>query len=685
MLPTEPISASGPAEAAAFSVQTGGVLDPGVRREWLLTNGLGAYASSTVVGCNTRRYHGTLVAARTPPVGRTLAVARLAETLHLDGRRDQPHELSVNWFRHAVHPRGDQYLRSFKLWHTAAWTYDVDGVRVDKELLLCWKKNLVGIRYTVDAGAGASTGTGGATKKDRHVRLEIAPFTGLRDFHGDRQRNGVEFTTLVSGPGTPAGGGDPRVVVGDGWQSVAVAADAGTFESAPDWWYGHVYPIETDRGLGDSEDLFTPGRFVTEGPGGKLRITLWASIEPEAAPLPDFDAELRHVREARGDWSIPGQAYTTPAVRRLVRAASDFVVDRVAPDGLPGSTVIAGYPWFADWGRDTFIALPGLMLTTRRFEQAKRVLSVFGQYVDGGMIPNRFDDYTNSPSYNTVDASLWYVHSAFEYARLSGDKATFEKVLRPACRKIVDGYRDGTGRYNIRMDPADGLILQGDASTQLTWMDAKCGDHAFTPRQGKAVEINALWYHALVLMGEKELAAKVATGFRAAYWLGSSRGLADAVNEHGQRDEKVRPNQIFAVSLANSPLDAEQQRAVVEVVRAELLTPVGLRTLARNDPWYHGKYGGPQWNRDEAYHNGTIWPWPVGAFLSAYLRVNNRSNEAIERCREWLRPLVDHMEENCLGQVAEIFEADEPHRPVGCCAQAWSVAEVLRLAVELGM
>ncbi|HEX8911262.1 MAG TPA: amylo-alpha-1,6-glucosidase [Humisphaera sp.] len=656
------------AAAAEFHVETGGELHPWAHREWLLTNGLGAYASGTVVGCNTRRYHGLLVAATMPPVGRMLALSRIAEHVTVSdapggaGDAARHHELSVNQFRDAIHPRGDRYLRRFSLWHTARWEFDVEGVRVKKELVLGWKRNVTGVRYTVDAGP-------------RHAKLELAPFTGLRDFHGDRQRNGADFGVKVGGSA-----GNPRVVVTDGWQSVAVQADGGAFAEHHDWWYGHVYPIETERGLGDHEDLFTPGRFVAEGTG-TFTLTLWATVDADL-PLPDWDAELLKLKQARGEWSLPGGRATSPAVRRLIRAADDFVVARQAPDGTPGSTVIAGYPWFADWGRDTFISLPGLLLTTGRFAEAKQVLTTFGHYVDGGMVPNRFDDYTNSPSYNTVDASLWYVHAAFEYARLSGDRETLERVLKPACRKIIDGYRDGT-RYNIHAD-ADGLIVQGDATTQLTWMDAKCGSTAFTPRQGKAVEINALWYHALVLMGDDALAAKVAASFRAAYWISPERGLADGVNE-GRQDTLVRPNQIFAVSLPNSPLAPEQQAAVVEVVRRDLLTPVGLRTLAIGQPGYRPKYGGNQWDRDGAYHNGTIWPWPVGAFLSAYLKVNGNREPARDQARRWLRPLVEHMEQNCIGQIAEIFEADEPHRPAGCCAQAWSVAEVLRLAVELGM
>jgi predicted glycogen debranching enzyme len=299
------------------------------------------------------------------------------------------------------------------------------------------------------------------------------------------------------------------------------------------------------------------------------------------------------------------------------------------------------------------------------------------------MIPNRFDDYTNEPSYNTVDASLWFIHAAFEYARLSGDQKTLSETLGPACEAIVAGYTRGT-RYHIRVDPSDGLVTQGDAGTQLTWMDAKCDGVAFTPRQGKAVEINALWYNALKLLGEESEAQRVAASFRKAFWLSAFRGLADVV-EGPRRDASARPNQIFAVSLPHSPLTLEEQAAVVETVRRDLLTPVGLRTLAKTDSKYHGVYRGSQRKRDEAYHNGTVWPWLLGAFLEAYLKVNNRSPQSQDQARRWLQPLLDTMNHGCIGQIAEIFEGNEPHRACGCFAQAWSVAEALRLAVELGL
>jgi glycogen debranching enzyme len=329
------------------------------------------------------------------------------------------------------------------------------------------------------------------------------------------------------------------------------------------------------------------------------------------------------------------------------------------------------------------------------------------------MIPNRFDDYTNEPSYNTVDASLWFVHACFAYRDYSGDDKTFEHALLPACREVLRGYKAGT-RYGIQMDEADGLIVQGDPSTQLTWMDAKMGDTAFTPRQGKPVEINALWYNALRLMGDDALADRVQDSFRKAFYLSPFRGLADVVTGSSPspgtpgeasgigdrpragrgggpsgsvsytRDTSIRPNQIFAASLPHSPLTRDQQSAVVEVVRRELLTPFGLRTLAKSDPRYKGRYTGDQWHRDGAYHNGTVWPWLIGGFLEAYLNVNDHSPQSQHQAREWLAPLINHMDDRgCIGQIPELFDADAPQRPVGTPAQAWSVAEVLRLAVML--
>jgi predicted glycogen debranching enzyme len=652
---------------ALYSIETYGELEPHVRQEWLLTNGIGAYAASTVVGCNIRRYHGLLCAATLPPVGRIMALNRVGEILEIADppagadAPSTPLEFSCNQFKEAFHPRGEKYLRRFDLDATARWTYEIESMLVIKELQLLWGRNTIGLRYTVQAPAG------------KKWKLSLLPFVSLRDFHSEQHGTDRQFGIMSSGP---------SVAVAAEHQTLHMLADNSTFVRQPDWWYGQYYAIENERGQDDTEDLFTPGRFVFEGAGVE-RITLWASLD-SVGPL-DWDRELAKRESIFAAAARPVKSDAPPSltIRRLARAASDFIIARKKPDGSPGTSVIAGYPWFADWGRDTMISLPGLFLTTRRYEQARQVLSVFASYVSEGMIPNRFDDYTNEPSYNTVDASLWFIHAAHEYLRVSGDRLSFDRILRPACAAIIAGYSQGT-RFHIKMDPADGLISQGDPSTQLTWMDAKFNGVVFTPRQGKPVEINALWHHTLVLMGEEKLAATVAENFRAKFWLNPFRGLADVV-QGTTRDTALRPNQIFAVSLPNSPLLPEQQEAVVEVVRRELLTPFGLRTLSRDNPGYRGRYSGPQASRDGAYHNGTVWPWLIGPFLSAFLRTNQNSDDAKEQARRWLTPLIEQTETTGIGQIAEIYEGDEPHRPVGCFAQAWSVAEVLRIADVLGM
>ena len=677
-----------------YSIPTSGQLEPHLSQEFILTNGMGAFSFSTVVGCNTRRYHGLLCAATHPPLGRMMALSRIGEILYLDGRTDRMLELAVNQFEGGnVHPRGDRYLRLFELGRTAKWTFDVDGVEVTKELQLVWGQNVVGVRYTVKP------------KSPRVVRLELLPFVAMRDFHSLRRGADFPFRTVSSGP---------HAKVEDGRNALHMRANWGEFREKPDWWKNHKYRVESERGQDDSEDLFNPGRFVLEGTG-ELAVTLWAGLtdpgprewESELANHPEATRAANRIvpprgprgaamRAAQGPQPDLATAAKSPALtgalsstlRRLFRAAADFIVLRNRPDGKAGTTILAGYPWFSDWGRDSMISLPGLLLDTGRFTEACQVLTLFAEYVSEGMIPNRFDDYTNEPSYNTVDASLWFVHAAHEYLAYTKDSKTFQSVLLPACREILRGYRQGT-RYNIGMDESDGLIIQGDATTQLTWMDAKMGSTVFTPRQGKAVEINALWYNALRLLGEDALADKVRQNFQKAFYISPYRGLADVVNGRPgayTRDDSIRPNQVFAVSLPHSPLEREQQSAVVEIVRRELLTPFGLRTLAPSAPGYKGRYTGAQWFRDGAYHNGTVWPWLIGAFLEAHLKVNDFSESAEHQARQWLAPLIGHMSDRgCIGQLPELFDGDEPQRPVGTPAQAWSVAEVLRLAAMLDL
>ncbi len=653
-----------------LTLETRGQLHPGLEQEWLLTNGLGTFASSTAVGCNTRRYHGLLCAALLPPVGRFMLLNRVGELLILDGQREHPHEFSINQFRQNMHPRGDRYLQHFELTDIVRFEYLIEGVRIIKEVQLLWEQNAVGLRYQVHCD------------RPRQVELQLLPFVSLRDFHALRSSSNARLQSAAS---------SRQVSVRDGERGIHIQADNGSFVERGDWWYGHVYPIETQRGQDDTEDLFTPGTFIVPMQLDEAKmgaVTLWAGDQPTG--LPNWESARK--QHPNPPLIIPDSASqrvkdSVQTLSVLARAAADFIVRRKQPDGSAGTTVLAGYPWFADWGRDTMIALPGLFLATGRFEEAAQVLGLFAQYVSDGMIPNRFDDYTNEPHYNTVDASLWFIHAAHEFARLSGDQQMFDTRLRPACEAILSGYQNGT-RFNIRMDPDDFLISAGDANTQLTWMDAKQGDIAFTPRHGKAIEINALWYSALKQMAYHDLATHVAENFVKRFYINDFRGLNDVIgttNGNVVPDGSLRPNQIFAVSLPHSPLSHDQQHAVVEVVRRELLTPFGLRTLARSDAKYRGRYEGDVFQRDGAYHNGTVWPWLIGPFLDAYLRVEGETQASLNQARQWLLPLQQQFKtRGCIGQICEIFDGDEPHRPAGCFAQAWSVAEVLRLAIRIG-
>lgn len=653
-------------------------------REWLLTNGTGAFAMGTAAGINTRRYHGLLVAAVRPPVARAVILSQLLETLRLQKPgAEQALEFSTCLFRdpsgggggRVTSPAGHQLLKVFRKGLSVEWQYVWGKIEFVRRLYLHWGQQAATLEYLI---RGLNTSGSAA-------RLDIAPLLALRDFHALQSADaGPPSITAAEG----------FVLARRGDLSATVWCGGAQFQPRGEWWYRTWLPAETERGQDDSEDLFDPGCFAVQlepAPEHRVLFTVALGDKP-AAPAPTVAERASRLEPIVRALSVSPDDEDT--ARLLAVAADDFVVDRQIA-GACCKTIIAGYPWFADWGRDTFIALPGLLLETRRYDQARQVLQAFAAAMRHGLVPNRFDDYAQEAAhYNTVDASLWFAHAAMQYVLSSGDSASWRGWLGEAVLAVIDAYIHGTD-FDIRM-AGDGLISAGSEKTQLTWMDAAIGGIVFTPRQGKAVEINALWYHVLAaaaeLLGDQhpqrrehfaKLTARIRRSFGKVFWDEALGCLIDHVwtDEQGreQRDHSIRPNQILAVSLPHSPLPRTRQEQVIAAVRTHLLTPYGLRTLPTSDPHYHGRYTGNQYSRDEAYHQGTVWAWLIGSYGEAVLRAGKFSKAAKAEARQVLGPLLNDLRERGLGQIHEIYEGDEPHRPVGCVAQAWSVAEVLRV------
>jgi predicted glycogen debranching enzyme len=634
-------------------------------REWLETNGLGGFASSTVAGINTRRYHGLLVAATRPPVGRTVMLSKLEETLVVAGRR---YELSANQYPGAVHPQGHTLMSRFRLDPFPVFTYRVEGFELEKAVVMLHGENTTCVRYTlrrVDSG-------------ETDVRLEVRPLIAFRDYHALTRENGAL---------------DSRVRVEEGLLTVApyeglpalhFAHEGGGVEAAGDWYRNFTYAEEQARGLDSTEDLFSPFALKFDL-SGRDAVSVIASTERNDARRA---GELIRAEVERREAVLGSSPSNDEAVRALTAAADQYVVARGSQ-----KTVIAGYHWFGDWGRDTMIALPGLTLVTGRFDVARSILAEFARHVSEGMLPNRFTEAGEAPEYNTVDATLWYFEAVRALAAYTGDAEFVRVNLYPVLRDIVEWHERGT-RYRIRVDE-DGLLAAGEEGAQLTWMDAKVGSRVITPRHGKPVEIQALWYNALRTMegfarefgfaadeGKYAgMASRARDSFNVQFWNEEAGCLYDAV-DGAARDASMRPNQIFAVSLRHSMLSAERARLVVDAVGRELLTPYGLRSLAPSDPQYSGHYGGGPAERDAVYHQGAVWAWLIGPFVTAHLKVHGRAPETLRRARNMLAPLVAHLKEACLSHVSEIFEGDAPHAPRGAVAQAWSVAELLRALVE---
>jgi predicted glycogen debranching enzyme len=652
-----------------FDQQVIGDLRAACAREWLETNGIGGFASSTITGLNTRRYHGLLMAATQPPVGRMLLLAKLEETLVIDGRR---YDLSTNQYSGAIHPQGYRYLKTFRLDPFPIFTYEVEGVEIVKSVFLIEGENTTVIQYDV-SGAGLAC---------NDCRLDVRPLIAFRDYHSTTHEN----STL--NPHINVEVGAVSVTPYEGLPTLHLAHDADAVDVTGYWYRNFEYDVERERGLDFKEDLFAP-----------LALRFDLSAKPQAAII--ASTERRDARDAaryrRNEItrraSVAAMAPNKdPFVRALFIAADQYVVARAEC-----KTVIAGYHWFGDWGRDTMIALPGLTLVTGRAAIARRILREFARHIDQGMLPNRFPDADETPEYNTVDATLWYVEAVRALLDYTRDYDFVNEHLYAALVEIIDWHARGT-RYGIGVD-ADGLLAAGESGAQLTWMDAKVGDYVVTPRHGKPVEIQALWYNALRVMLDlaerfndtasedrfRKMAARAKRSFNDQFWNDEAGCLYDVINGDS-RDATIRPNQIFAVSLPHTMLSREKAKRVVEVVERDLLTPYGLRSLARTDRQYIARYEGGPYERDTAYHQGTVWAWLMGPFITAYVKTNrdnaSRQSRARARASEWLAAFQSHMSEAGLNHISEIFDADPPHTPRGCIAQAWSVAELLRATVE---
>lgn len=672
-------------------------LDSAQSREWLVTNGIGGYASGTIAGLLTRRYHGLLVAALKPPLGRTLMLAKLDETAMYN---DRPYPLYTNrWVDGTIEPQGYKYIESFHLEGTTpVWRFALADAILEKRIWMQQSANTTYIQYRLHRGS-------------KPIALAVKALINYRDHHHITRASDWQMSleTLEKGVcATAFPKAAPLYLLTDAEPEAKFRVSTPLYN----WHYGFDLPAEKQRGLECCEAHLHAATFhFAIAPGNSL--TLIASTEKNPQLNGDIALELRRTydQEVLEKWSNVRK--TPDWINHLVLAADQFIVSRPLPEEPEGKTIIAGYPWFSDWGRDTMIALPGLTICTGRSDIARSILRTFARYVDGGMLPNRFPDAGGVPEYNTVDATLWYFEAIRAYYYATRDDRLLSELWPILC-EIVDWHIQGT-RYNIHLDPDDGLIYAGETGVQLTWMDAKVGDWVVTPRIGKPIEISALWYNAIQAMVSfaqklgkpdyeyQKLADRTAAGFTR-FWNDATGYCYDVLDGPDGHDPRRRPNQIFAVSLPlltgdQSPnsllarglrvkethrytplLTPDRCRGVVDACAQQLLTSVGLRSLSPEDAQYRGEYGGDLLQRDRAYHQGTVWGWLIGPFVLAHLDLYKDPAQA----RELLEPMAHHILAGGVGSLGEIFEGDAPFEPRGCTAQAWTVAEVLRawLAIQ---
>lgn len=647
---------------------------PTLETEWLLTNGLGGFSFGTTAGINTRRYHGLLVAALHPPVRRIIALHSVVAQLEVAGKINH---LSTQLFGDDAHrhPDGWKHIKGFERRspEEVAWQFQIGELAIEQRLVLRRLSNAVSIVYRM---------TGPLPKL-----LRLRPLTPMRGIHEMAHQGSWAPAVKQVGPSSliVQPGGDVRM-------RIVSRAAAATVRSRiePQWWNDVRYPQDRERGQDWNEDLWSPGVFEFDLSGaseaGAESIDCRLDVEIASPELPALNMES-------------GRKSSTPLRMERIEgakefdalrfAAEQFMAKRVSHDKKSWSdTIVAGYPWFADWGRDAMISLPGLYIIDGRHDEAASVLRTFGRSIRNGLVPNCFFE-DGSAQYNSVDASLWFVHAVALMHDALG--ASIRRELVDDCHKIVDAFRRGTD-YDIRMED-DGLIRAGNENIQLTWMDAARDGTVFTPRHGKAVEINALWYNALRSLAKmtprpgegaalNQLADRVRDSFAKEFWWKQRDCLHDVLTPIGGRfepDGKLRPNQIFAVSLPHSPLEIDQKKRVVAMVEKQLLTPFGLRTLEPGHADYRGRFEGDLYQRDGSYHQGTVWPWLIGPYCEAVLRANDFDDASKANVENTIASLLAELGKGCIGQLAEIYDGDEPQRRAGCPAQAWSIAELRRV------
>ena len=668
-----------------LSKETLSNLEEAIQKEWIITNGLGGYASSTVLGINTRKYHGLLVAAFHPPGDRRVCLAKLDEEISI---RNKIYPLGANEFQNRIFPQGYRFLKQFSVSPFPKYVYAVQNVEVQKTVFMPHEKNAVITIYNILNKSGVD------------VKIRVFPLINWRHFHSvtDRWKIPWEFVQKQGDKEVGIRFGIPR--------STLMMTTSGRYLAMGKWIERIYFRKESMRGESCLDDCYQLGCFeidVKANKNEKFAITAIASKNDDDArkvlaemPATMHDAEALYEKEMKRREKLLTKFYEehegVPAndwVNWIILATDMFIVKGINNEQ---KSVIAGYHWFEAWGRDTFISLPGLMLVTGRFEDARQAFLTFKNHCKNGLIPNFLSDQAEQPAYNAVDATLWYVNAVLQYLKYTGDFRFVQEQLWKTLKTIIENHTRGTV-FNIHVN-SDGLLHHGP---QLTWMDVAIDGQPITPRAGKAVEVQALWYNALKIMellakrfrekneAEKyaQMAEKARKSFVEKFWNPEKNCLFDIVSEYYE-DDSLRPNQIIAVALDFNMLDDAKNEKIVDIVHRELLTPYGLRTLARNDQRYIGVYAGDRRSRDKAYHNGTVWPWLLGPFTTAFLKTKGYAEYRREYAlKNFLLPLFTEQNFKAgLGTINEIFDGEPPHKPRGCIAQAWSVAEPFRAYAE---